>query len=126
MPGEEYVVPTTLTVVISSHRLRHEKLKRIPKDVGGPNAYQTLTCYELDDTPALPTPPAQSIDDPFDIKVWLFEMDSIVKEVIIEYWICRLNRRRSEGKDDIFCCIIWSNCSITAIPFLNLVACFSD
>lgn len=51
-------------------RLRHERLKRTPKDVGGPNAYQTLTCFELEDTPVLPNPPSSaSIDDPFDIKI---------------------------------------------------------
>jgi len=51
-------------------RLRHERLKKVPKDVGGPNAYQTLTCFELDDTPVLPSPPSSSsIDDPFDIRI---------------------------------------------------------
>lgn len=51
-------------------RLRHERLKKTPKDVGGPNAYQTLTCFELEDTPALPNPPSSSsIDDPFDIRM---------------------------------------------------------
>ncbi|CAH3022493.1 unnamed protein product [Porites evermanni] len=51
-------------------RLRHERLKKTPKDVGGPNAYQTLTCFELEDTPPLPNPPSSSsIDDPFDIRI---------------------------------------------------------
>lgn len=51
-------------------RLRHERLKRTPKDVGGPNAYQTLTCFDLEDTPKLPNPPSSaSIDDPFDITI---------------------------------------------------------
>ena len=51
-------------------RLRHERLKKAPRDVGGPNAYQTLTCFELEDTPALPNPPSSSsIDDPFDIRI---------------------------------------------------------
>lgn len=51
-------------------RLRHERLKKVPRDVGGPNAYQTLTCFELEDTPALPNPPSSSsIDDPFDITI---------------------------------------------------------
>lgn len=50
-------------------RLRHERLKKVPRDVGGPSAYQTLTCFELEDTPALPNPPSSSsIDDPFDIR----------------------------------------------------------
>lgn len=52
------------------YRLRHERLKRTPKDVGGPNAYQTLTCFDLEDTPKLPNPPSSaSIDDPFDITI---------------------------------------------------------
>ena len=39
--------------------------------MGGPNAYQTLTCFELEDTPPLPNPPSSSsIDDPFDIRIW--------------------------------------------------------
>nr|XP_006820825.1 PREDICTED: WD repeat-containing protein on Y chromosome-like [Saccoglossus kowalevskii] len=32
-------------------RLRHEKHKPRPKDRGGPNAYQNLKCFDLDDTP---------------------------------------------------------------------------
>lgn len=56
--------------VPSRCRLRHERLKKVPRDVGGPNAYQTLTCFELEDTPALPNPPSSSsIDDPFDITI---------------------------------------------------------
>ena len=56
--------------VPSRCRLRHERLKKVPRDVGGPNAYQTLTCFELADTPALPHPPSSSsIDDPFDITI---------------------------------------------------------
>lgn len=52
-------------------RLRHERLKKVPRDMGGPNAYQTLTCFELEDTPPLPNPPSSSsIDDPFDIRIW--------------------------------------------------------
>ena len=55
--------------VPSRCRLRHERLKKVPRDVGGPSAYQTLTCFELEDTPALPNPPSSSsIDDPFDIR----------------------------------------------------------
>ncbi|XP_020618974.1 WD repeat-containing protein 49-like [Orbicella faveolata] len=51
-------------------RLRHERLKKVPRDMGGPNAYQTLTCFELEDTPPLPNPPSSSsIDDPFDIRI---------------------------------------------------------
>ncbi|XP_031569562.1 uncharacterized protein LOC116304052 [Actinia tenebrosa] len=50
-------------------RLRHEKLRRQPRDTGGPSHYQTLTCFDLDDTPTLPPPPASSIDDPLDFKV---------------------------------------------------------
>ncbi|PIK33316.1 putative WD repeat-containing protein on Y chromosome [Apostichopus japonicus] len=33
-------------------RLRHEKLKKPPKDRGGPNTYQGLKCFDLDDEPA--------------------------------------------------------------------------
>lgn len=50
-------------------RLRHEKLRRQPRDTGGPSHYQTLTCFDLEDTPTLPPPPASSIDDPLDFKV---------------------------------------------------------
>jgi len=51
-------------------RLRHEKLKIIPKDTGGPNAYQSLKYFDLEETPPLPSGPSTSyIDDPFDIKI---------------------------------------------------------
>jgi hypothetical protein len=48
-------------------RLRHEKLKPTPKDRGGPNAYQNLKCFELDDTPPIspPTRSREKNDDPF-------------------------------------------------------------
>ncbi|XP_022086406.1 WD repeat-containing protein on Y chromosome-like isoform X1 [Acanthaster planci] len=48
-------------------RLRHEKLKPNPKDRGGPNAYQNLKCFELDDTPPIspPTRSREKNDDPF-------------------------------------------------------------
>ena len=50
-------------------RLRHERLRRKPKTPDGPNAYQSLTCYDLDVTPPIPPPPdTSSINDPFDIK----------------------------------------------------------
>ena len=38
-------------------RLRHEKLKPMKIDRGGPNEYQMLTCYPLASTPS-PKPPS--------------------------------------------------------------------
>ncbi|XP_028397733.1 WD repeat-containing protein 64-like [Dendronephthya gigantea] len=50
-------------------RLRHERLRRKPQASDGPNAYQSLTCYDLEVTPPIPPPPDTSfINDPFDIK----------------------------------------------------------
>ena len=50
-------------------RLRHERLRRKPQATDGPNAYQSLTCYDLEVTPPIPPPPDTSfINDPFDIK----------------------------------------------------------
>ncbi|XP_078600786.1 cilia- and flagella-associated protein 337-like isoform X2 [Branchiostoma floridae x Branchiostoma japonicum] len=50
-------------------RLRHEKMMNAPnkfKDHGGPNAYQSLQCYDLVDTPEIiPPNPSAEIDDPF-------------------------------------------------------------
>ncbi|XP_046853202.1 WD repeat-containing protein 64-like isoform X2 [Xenia sp. Carnegie-2017] len=51
-------------------RLRHEKLRQKTQmfDVG-PNAYQSLTCYDLEVAPKIPSPPDTSIiDDPLNIK----------------------------------------------------------
>lgn len=51
-------------------RLRHEKLRQKTQmfDVG-PNAYHSLTCYDLEVAPKIPTPPDTSlIDDPLNIK----------------------------------------------------------
>ena len=51
-------------------RLRHEKLKIIPKDTGGPNAYKSLKYFDLEETPPMPAAPSTAdIDDPFDIKI---------------------------------------------------------
>lgn len=51
------------------HRLRHERLRKKPQATDGPNAYQSLTCYDLEVTPPIPPPPDTSfINDPFDIK----------------------------------------------------------
>ena len=41
----------------NTHRLRHEKLRPIKVDRGGPNEYQMLMCYPLASTPA-PKPPS--------------------------------------------------------------------
>ncbi|XP_070553109.1 cilia- and flagella-associated protein 337-like isoform X2 [Ptychodera flava] len=51
-------------------RLRHEKHKPRPKDRGGPNAYQNLKCFDLDDTPP-PSAPTKHRDktDPFDFEI---------------------------------------------------------
>ncbi|XP_033123836.1 uncharacterized protein LOC117122395 [Anneissia japonica] len=47
-------------------RLRHERLKANPKDRGGPNAYQKLKCFSLDDTPPIthPSKNREKIQDP--------------------------------------------------------------
>ncbi|XP_072171177.1 cilia- and flagella-associated protein 337-like [Diadema setosum] len=48
-------------------RLRHEKLKAMPKERAVTSAYQTLKCFELEDTPP-PQPPSRNKDkvsDPF-------------------------------------------------------------
>jgi len=37
-------------------RLRHEKLKPVRVDRGGPNEYQMLRCYPLEATPEPPPP----------------------------------------------------------------------
>eukprot|EP00794_Sanderia_malayensis_P006938 gene6938-7717_t len=59
--------PASLAV---GKRLRHERLKIIPKDNGGPNAYQSLKYFDLEETPPLPDAPSTTdIDDPFDIKI---------------------------------------------------------
>lgn len=54
------------------YRLRHEKLKKPPKDRGGPNTYQGLKCFDLDDEPPPMTPPTKHkdkvLDDPFGIQ----------------------------------------------------------
>ncbi|XP_032235242.2 WD repeat-containing protein on Y chromosome isoform X2 [Nematostella vectensis] len=49
-------------------RLRHEKLRRRPREASGPSHYQTLKCFDLEDTPSLPPPPSSTIDDPLDFR----------------------------------------------------------
>nr|XP_054754584.1 LOW QUALITY PROTEIN: uncharacterized WD repeat-containing protein alr3466-like [Lytechinus pictus] len=51
----------------SGKRLRHEKLRSMPKERAVTSAYQTLKCFDLEDTPPL-SPPTRSKDktsDPF-------------------------------------------------------------
>ncbi|XP_041461483.1 WD repeat-containing protein on Y chromosome-like isoform X2 [Lytechinus variegatus] len=51
----------------SGKRLRHEKLRSMPKERAVTSAYQTLKCFDLEDTPPL-APPTRSKDktsDPF-------------------------------------------------------------
>ena len=62
-------VPNTTPsfVTLCVFRLRHEKMKPIPEDRGGPSEYRMLKCYELEATPQ-PKPPKlrTNKDDPFD------------------------------------------------------------
>ena len=48
-------------------RLRHEKLRPIREDRGGPSEYRMLRCFELEATPQ-PKPPKLTMnkEEPFD------------------------------------------------------------
>lgn len=49
-------------------RLRHERLKPLKMDHGGPSEYQMLRCYDLENTPQPDSPRhlRKNRDDPFD------------------------------------------------------------
>lgn len=52
---------------IMYYRLRHEKLRPIKEDRGGPSEYRMLRCFDLDPTPQ-PKPPKLTMnkEDPLD------------------------------------------------------------
>ena len=67
VPQAAHDVDVQSMTFLPSRRLRHEKLKPVKIDRGGPSEFQMLQCYDLEPTPQ-PTPPAFKVnrEDPFD------------------------------------------------------------
>lgn len=66
-----YNITSHCRIMFNYSRLRHERLKPVRVDRGGPSEYQMLRCYDLDSTPK-PDSPRHLIrnhDDPFDFYI---------------------------------------------------------
>ena len=65
-----HLVPASESPNIYGHfrsfRLRHEKMKPVPIDRGGPSEYQMLSCYNLESIPRVEPPKhVHKSKDPF-------------------------------------------------------------